>query len=471
MRRFVWLLLAGVPSVLGAQGFAVYEHNACTMGRASTGVASPCSDGSGILFNPATIADLSGTHVSAGWLFISASGGFTPDPGVYASDAKTNMTTGVFNVPNAYITHTFDKIAVGLGVFIPYGLGTAWCVDNGSCSNGVFSFASNPQPNVNFAGRFSGYKTDLRAVYIQPTVAFPLTKKLNFGFGVDFIDSKIELHERADLSTQQVPGQPAGVTFAALGIAPYTDFADAGLSANGTGVTWHLGLSYKANADLSFGLRFLAGRQIRYDGNAKFTQVNTNIILPPNNPLGLPGGTPLDAVLSGLFTPGAALASDTARTSINLPSQLVVGFAYKMTPKLMLLGDFQYTYWNSFDQLVIEFPTDSTRTIAQNENYNNTVDLRIGADYTYNDKLNFRLGYLYNTAASPSETVTPLLPEGSRNEITGGVGYAITKALRADVAYQYIKQQDRRGRLVVGPNTGVYEFSASLVGLGLAYSF
>ncbi|HTR19338.1 MAG TPA: outer membrane protein transport protein [Gemmatimonadales bacterium] len=471
MRRFVWLLLAGVPSVLGAQGFAVYEHNACAMGRAAAGVASPCADGSAVLYNPASVADLNGTHVSLGWLFISANGGFTPDPGVYASDASTSMTTGVFNVPNAYITHKYKKVGFGLGLFIPYGLGTAWCAAGANCSNGVIDFASNPQPNINFAGRFSGYKTDLRAVYIQPTVAFPLTKQLNFGFGVDFITSKIELHQRADLSTQQVPGAPSGTTFAMLGVAPYTDFADAGLSANGTGVTWHLGLSYKANDDLSFGLRFLAGRQIRYSGNAKFTQVATNLVLAPGNPLGLPGGTPVDALLAGQFTPGGALASDSARTSINMPSQLVVGFAYKVMPKLTLLGDIQYTYWNSFDQLVIEFPSDSSRTITQNENYNNTTGFRLGADYAHNDKLSLRLGYLYHNAASPSETVTPLLPEGSRNEVTAGVGYVLTKTVRADVAYQYIKQQDRRGRLTEGPNTGLYNFSASLVGLGLSLSF
>lgn len=469
MRRFVWLLLAGVPSVLGAQGFAVYEHNACAMGRAAAGVASPCADGSGILYNPATIADLSGTHVSLGWLFIDAKGGFTPDPGVPgAAPGTTDMTTGVFNVPNAYITHKFDKVGVGIGVFIPYGLGTGWCGDASTCNNSLFTFASNPQPNMTFAGRFAGYKTDLRSVYIQPTIAFPLTKKLNFGFGVDVIASKIELHQRADLSVQQAA---PGITFAQLGVPAYTDFADANLAANGTAVTWHLGFSYRANDDVSFGLRFLSGRDVRYHGDAKFTQVPTNLVLAPGNPLGLPGGTPVDALLAGQFTPGGPLSSDSATTSINMPSQLVVGFAYKLTPKLLLLGDIQYTYWNSFDKLIIEFPNDTGRTITQNENYNNTTGFRLGADYAQSDKLSLRLGYLFHTAAAPSETVTPLLPEGSRNEITGGVGYRINENVRADVAYQYIKQQDRRGRMTEGPNTGLYTFSANLVGLSLALSF
>ena len=60
MRRcHVWLALgglvalAGAPVVLHAQGFSVNEHGSCAMGRAGTGVAAPCDDGSAMFFNPA----------------------------------------------------------------------------------------------------------------------------------------------------------------------------------------------------------------------------------------------------------------------------------------------------------------------------------------------------------------------------------------------------------------------------------
>jgi hypothetical protein len=40
------------------------------------------------------------------------------------------------------------------------------------------------------------------------------------------------------------------------------------------------------------------------------------------------------------------------------------------------------------------------------------------------------------------------------------------------VGYQYIKQNDRRGTVntAVG-NTGLYQFSAHLLGIGLAFTF
>ena len=106
---------------------------------------------------------------------------------------------------------------------------------------------------------------------------------------------------------------------------------------------------------------------------------------------------------------------------------------------------------------------------------------RLGAEWVRNEKLTLRGGYLYNTAAAPSETVTPLLPEGARNELTGGAGIKLTQRWAVDFAYQFIKQNDRRGRTrdpsgatvsqLQGLNNGVYSFSAHLLGLSLAYTF
>jgi hypothetical protein len=49
----------------------------------------------------------------------------------------------------------------------------------------------------------------------------------------------------------------------------------------------------------------------------------------------------------------------------------------------------------------------------------------------------------------------------------------VTPKLKADFGYQYIRQDDRRGRVFgenIG-NTGVYLFKGHLIGAGLAYTF
>ena len=48
----------------------------------------------------------------------------------------------------------------------------------------------------------------------------------------------------------------------------------------------------------------------------------------------------------------------------------------------------------------------------------------------------------------------------------------MTPKLHADLAYQYIKQNDRRGTVnIAAGNTGLYQFSAHLFGIGAAYTF
>src|SRR2546422_444535 len=60
-------------------------------------------------------------------------------------------------------------------------------------------------------------------------------------------------------------------------------------------------------------------------------------------------------------------------------------------------------------------------------------------------KWTFRGGYLYHGGAAPAETVTPLLPEGNRNEFTAGATGKLSRGLTPDLAYPFIRQNDRRG--------------------------
>src|SRR5437762_12766941 len=98
MRRFALLLLAGAPALVAApvhplagQGFGVYEHNTCAMGRAGVTAARPCADGSAIYFSPAGLAGLTGTRISAGVTLIGAQGNLTDDFLGTQSDLKNPL--------------------------------------------------------------------------------------------------------------------------------------------------------------------------------------------------------------------------------------------------------------------------------------------------------------------------------------------------------------------------------------------
>ena len=458
MRRFlVWMAagaLAGAvaPAGLAAQGYGIYEHSSCMMARAGTGTASPCADGSAIFYNPAGIIGSGRGVLSAGVTYIGPKGGFTND----ITGTTTSLVDQKFYIPHLYYARDLGSgYSAGLGVFAPYGLETNW--------------------GNTFEGRFLGYQSKIQSIYIQPTFAARINSTIKIGGGFDFSFVKVNLRQRADLwSTTLAPG----VTGGNLGFSKGTDFADINLKGNGTGVGFNLGVMWQAHPRVGLGVRYLSQQEIYINkADATITQIPTGLTLAGGNPLGLPAGTPVDAVVAPQFTGAGALVNQTGSTKLTFPSQLVFGVTVKATPRLNILGDVQWVNWKKFETLALQFERLPQRIIV--ESYENTVGYRLGGEYMVNDKYTARIGFLSHGAAAPDQTVTPNLPEGPRTEYTAGVGGTLTQRLHLDVAYQYINQADRRGRTTDGGlavpttavNNGLYTFSASLIGATLTYKF
>lgn len=448
MRGTALVLAVGLlPAALGAQGFGIYELSTCTMARGGAVVANPCSDGSAIFFNPAGLSALSGTHVSAGFTTISPSGGFTDD----IFQQHTAMTSQTFFVPNVFVTRKLnDKIGVGIGLFVPYGLGTKW--------------------PLSFDGRFSGYDTEVKTFYIQPTASYQITSRLSVGLGIDYVHASVALHQHLDLSTFAAA---PGLTFGQLGIPTNTDFANADLSASGNGIAFNGGITFKVNDALTLGGHFLTRKTVHFTGTAAFQQISTGLILPPGNKItGVL--TPVDTLVKqAAFGPGGALAGGPAETDVTLPDQWSIGLDYKITDKWHVSADYQQVVWGWFNTLQVSYVNPPTVLLSANEGYRDSNGFRVGTEFQYSPRFTLRGGYVFNSAAAPDETVTPRLPEGSRNSFILGVGVQLTGALHGDASYMYLKQNDRRGRVSEAStvNTGLYTFKASLFGAGLSYSF
>jgi len=205
MRRFLVWMAAGAlvgavaPAGLAAQGYGIYEHSSCMMGRAGTGTASPCADASAIFYNPAGIIGSGRGVLSAGLTYIGPKGNFTND----ITGNKSEMNNLKFYIPHLYYARDLGGgYSAGLGVFAPYGLTTDW--------------------GNSFEGRFLGYKSKIQSIYVQPTFAARITSTIKVGGGFDFSFVTVNLRQRADLwSTTLVPG----VTGGNLGFAKGTDFA------------------------------------------------------------------------------------------------------------------------------------------------------------------------------------------------------------------------------------------------------
>ncbi|CAN5379578.1 outer membrane protein transport protein [soil metagenome] len=459
------LALVLVPADLSGQGSSVTTHSSCAVGMAAAGVASPCLDASGIFFNPSALAVQPST-IGIGVTGIQSSGEFTYDFTGETVERESKVSTVPFAFASYRVT---DRLAVGIGGFAPYGLRLEWPV------------CPIEQPRncgeANFEGRFASYDTELRNIYVQPTVAYQVAPGLSVGGGLDVVFSSIDLNQRVDLADQQAA--PA-VTFANLGIPRGTDFADANLSGDATSVTFNVGVLANPSEGFSFGIRYLNKVTVDFEGEADFTQVSTGLVLPPGNPLMAPAGTPVDALVAGQFASGGALADQRLATSLTLPYQLVVGVALRPVPNVKLLGDFQLTGWHDFDVAQIDFAENGPDQPLILD-YQDAYTYRFGGEWMPGGgALALRGGFIYNTAAEQAASVSPLLPENERNYYTAGIGYRFGERLGIDLGYQLVDQADVRGRTrgrasfaqtAEQLNVGVYESTANVFNATLYYHF
>ncbi|MGH7471427.1 MAG: OmpP1/FadL family transporter [Longimicrobiales bacterium] len=435
---------------LPAQGVSVFAHGGCALARAGTGTADPCRGGSSVFYNPAALAVQPGA-ASVGLLTVFTHSQFAYD----SSGARVDSDHPTGWVPSAWFAARAGRLGFGLGFWAPYGLSTAW-----------------PR---SFEGRFVGYDNSLVGLYIQPTLAVELVPdRFAVGAGLTFVQGSVRIRRRVDLATTNVPGTT--LPFSALGIPKGTDFVDADLDVDDFAVTFNAGVHVKASDRWWLGVRYLHAAHLDLSGSSRFTQIPTGVLLPPGNPLGLPAGTPLDAVLATQFAPGGVLSDQRLQTEITLPNQLVAGVRFQAASNIRLLLDYQWTRWSHFAEAQLDFTRAPTDTLFLD--FRNTSTIRLGADYDVNERWIVRAGGLYNDAASPVSAVTPLLAEGQRVTVAAGIGYRVSDRFSADAGLEAVFQEDRPGS--VRPRVsrsqssdslavGVYSGSAFVLGLTMSY--
>ena len=434
---------------LSAQGFAVTVQSACAMARGAAVVARPCDDGSAVFFNPAGLVDADGWRASAGTAVIATDGAFVPDDG----GARTDLVSDARIVPHAFVHYEIDDgLAAGFGAYAAYGFSTTWPRD--------------------FDGAFLSYDSALQSLYLQPTLAYRLTERIAIGGGPILALSSVELNRTVDLSGQAIPGTDFG--FDDLGVPEGTPFAATRLHSgwgSDRGVGWgaNLGLHARLSDRIEVGVRFLTPVRMRYEGTASFTQIETGLLVPEDNPLDIPEGTPIDALVQSAFEDGP-LVEQAGSTELTFPAQLVGGVHVHARPGLILSMDAHWFNWSSFDRVELRFEQPVLDDVLV-QNYEDAWAIRVGAGYAVAPAWSLGVGYIRNTSASPPETVTPLVPEADRQHLTLGVEWQASERLAVHGTYHRLFQADRRGRTVGPPpgeppsvelNSGTYRMRAHL---------
>ena len=272
---------------------------------------------------------------------------------------------------------------------------------------------------ADWAGKFISTKVDLETFFFTPTLAYKLTDKLSIGVGMNYVTGKVTL--KRVLSD------------------PFDPHANVDVELTGTGYGWNAGAMYKATTDLSIGVSFRSQVKVDAKGTASFDPMRS--VYPAGD----------------------------ASSSLALPATGFLGLAYSPIKNLSLEADYQWTGWSSYKELALTFAKDNSVSVSP-KNYEDTYVIRVGGEYTMGD-WQLRAGYLYDHSPAPTMYVEPLLPDASRNEVSVGLGYSLTKNISVDLAYMFIKFDQRKAVGTALNFDGTYSSTANLFAVDFGYSF
>jgi len=272
---------------------------------------------------------------------------------------------------------------------------------------------------ADWSGKFISTKVDLQTFFYSPTLSYKLTNKFSIGVGMNYVTGKVTL--KRVLSD------------------PFDPHANVTVEANGTGIGWNVGALYKASDDFSIGVSYRSQVKIDANGTAAFDPMRS--VYP---------------------------AGDVS-SSLTLPATGFLGVAYSPISHLTLEADYQFVGWSSYKELALTFKKDNSVSVSPKD-YVDTYILRVGGEYTMGD-WQFRAGYLYDHTPAPTIYVEPLLPDANRNEVSVGLGYNLTRNISVDLAYMFIKFDQRRAVGTALDFDGTYNSSANLFAVDLGYSF
>ena len=425
--RPAWLLAAGltilVPAHARASGYSIFEQGAQALGRGGAVTAS-ANNAEAVFFNPANLVWLDRGAFSLNPTLLSpvtSFAGHNPYPGFGTVEAMKKQN---FPTLPAYVGYRFaERCAGGIGVAFPFGLGVEW---------------DDPDQ---FSGRYIVTKAELQSAQVLGVVAYAPRPNLSLAAGGAMAMSKVELQRRR-LAT--APG----------GGGAQVDVAKVGLESDFTpGFGWNAAATWKLDPKWTWAATYRSKIVTHMEGDATFQQVLT-------------GNSTFDAGVAAQLPP-----NQKVKTVIRFPAMWSTGFAWTPTDRWTVEADLNFFEWSVFKDLPLHFQTTSSANSAIAENYDDAFQVRVGAEHRL-DRYTYRVGYYYDEAAAPDESMSPLLPDSGRNGVTLGLGFPFGKDGRWSLdLYELAVFVQHRGTEGVNRDgfNGEYKSYVNAAGLGLNY--
>jgi len=432
LRSFTRLLLVAavvftVAATAFPSGFQLFEQGSKAQAMGGAFVAT-ADDPSAIFYNVAGIAQQRHAQFLAGTTAITFSNQFSGDP----TSEFTSGTTGyyrrhTFTLPNAYVVVPIGQnLTFGVGVMTPFGLRTNW---------------QNP-----WVGRFIASDSNIKTFGIEPALAWQTSDgRFAIGGGAEYRRARITLQRN-----NPFPG---------AGVDPFTgrivDVANVYLTSDWESAwTWNAGVLFKPSDRFRVGLSYRGGVDMKFKGNATFTQIST-------------GNAQLDALVKAGLPPNQPIS-----TTLPMPATAMLGVAFYPVPSWDVEADITRTSWSSFKSLSVAFAQTPQVNLFRPEDWKDTYSYRLGTNHPVTADWDVRLGLVYDQNPQPVSAVTPLLPDADREGVSFGVGYHPGPHWVVDgsVFALHFKQRSTQGQNLEGFN-GTYKTDAALMSLSLGYRF
>lgn len=368
-----------------AAGFALIEQSASGMGNAFAGAAAVAEDASTIWFNPAGMMQLpAGNQIVVGAHVIRAQADFTNEGSTdWLSAPLTGPdddggTTGF--VPNFYwATELEPGVRFGVGVNAPFGLETKYSDD--------------------WVGRYHAVRSDVKTLNINPSVAFAISPKVDFGLGLNI------QYLEATLTND----------FAYQVINPALSPARSELAGDSISYGWNAGVLIDLAPHSRLGVSYRSTINHNVEGSVKF-------------------GAPSALTSLGAFQDGKATAD------VTLPESVSTSFVHDFNDQWRLLADWTWTRWSRFKELRFKFPGNvSPSETVVDENWKDSSRFSLGVNWRVNDKWLLRAGTAYdNTPIPDAQHRTARIPGNDRKWLSLGFNWKASKTMSVDVGYAHL---------------------------------
>ena len=366
-----------------------------------------------IFFNPGAITQLEADKdFTGGITLLEGSTEYVNEETGVQEETDNPLGTPI----NAYYAHRLsEEMSWGFGIYTPYGNKVEWPTD--------------------WAGSHLVNNIELQAVYLQPTFAYQMTPSTSIGFGPTLALGSVEFNRNLSLSLVDEAGNRSNVTIEAENVPAWG---------------FNIGLLHILNEKTRLGVSYRSEIIVEARGeDASFHDI--------------------PAALEDTF-------QDTEfDADLPLPAELTLGVAYDYSDKTTLTFDYNYTFWDVYDELRIEFDNGLDDSVNP-RNYEDSSIFRFGLQHQYNEKWTWRAGIYYDESPVPDGSFAPETPRNDSIGYTAGFTYTASKNLEIDTSLLILTFDDEENSYdfyeeggTTIPFGGIYDSVATSIGFGLTY--